>query len=128
MQYFGGSNYFKNFRICFVWCCILYCAFSAFEIRESSLSKWDPIFWLRSSCFGWTPPPAGGFVASAAMSLDASTDVSSVTTSSDTISSCLQESGSSGLCCGVPPRELTFPLSNVPRLPQTVCKKFFILY
>lgn len=31
-------------RICLVWCAMLYCAFSAFDINESSLFKCEPIF------------------------------------------------------------------------------------
>lgn len=125
------SVYFKNFRICFDWCCILYCAFSAFVIRESSLPRWDPIFWLRSNCFGWKPllatEPLSGSSAEASATLSA--DVSTVITSSAVDSglsslSCFSMF-SSGLWCGVPPRELTFTLSNVPRLPQTFCEMVY---
>lgn len=112
-----------NFRICFVWCCMLYWAFSAFMINESSLSKWDPIFWLRSRCFGLTPL-FGWSSGSITLSVVVSTVItSSAVAFADPGSSWLALGfGSSGLWCGVPPREPTFTLSNVPRLPQTVCE------
>lgn len=125
---FGGSNYlFRNFRICFVWCCILYWAFSAFMISESSLSRWDPIFWLRSICFGWTPLFSGSaFAASAMMSSDVSTVITSSAADPGSFwASWSSGFGSSDLWCGVPLRELTFTLSNDPRLPQTVYRILF---
>jgi hypothetical protein len=105
-------SHLKNCFICEVWCFMLYWAFSAFFMSESSLSRWDSTFALRST-----------FLAVTGRGL--TSDSCSASASSSAIG------GSSASCCWPdavdwsdvdPDCDWTRAFSKVPKLPQTVCK------
>ena len=106
-------------RICLFWCCMLYWAFSALVMSESSLSRCEPIFSFKSIFFGFTETFSACWTASLEVSI---VRVSSSVGCSWLAAFSTSPSGDRGLWSGVLARELTRTRNRVLRLPQTVWK------